>query len=338
MLKILDDFRNTLSDIMLRSMHNRVALYGYGGYTGRFIKWYAKYYHNIDVEWLISEDMSIGHGYELEIFRPSVFDFGYKDIKNAVIWLCQPLTQFLEQSMQTWGYEKNVTYFDLYGAIYADDICATLPTTDAFHQKKTGLRDIQFIEWLEWKYNCNFLTQVSKENFEFANPHGTRYCCTTQKELFTILDSFHIHPEPTDAVFDFGCGKGGALLCFMDYGFRHVGGVEFEQKLCDVAKDNFAVLDIAGVELISGDARNVTESLDKYNLFYFYAPFDNTILETVINNIVDSYHRNKRKIRIIYFTAMRYDAFEKTEIFRLTNQISIDSWQRIVGFFESRDL
>jgi len=95
MLNVLDEFRKKIDDIMLNCMNKRVAIYGYDSYTGRFLKWYADYYHGIKIDWLISEDMSVGRGYDLEIFRPSVFDFNYKDIKDAVIWLAQPLTEEL---------------------------------------------------------------------------------------------------------------------------------------------------------------------------------------------------------------------------------------------------
>lgn len=47
MLKCLDAFRKILDDMMLEAMHKRIILYGYG-YTGRFLKWYAQYYHSIN--------------------------------------------------------------------------------------------------------------------------------------------------------------------------------------------------------------------------------------------------------------------------------------------------
>ena len=69
--------------------------------------------------------------------------------------------------------------------------------------------------------------------------------------------------------------------------------------------------------------------------FYFFFPFDNVVFEKVIANIVDSYHRHPRKIRLIYFTAMDYTFIEDTGIFRLVNQLTVDSRQRVVGIFES---
>lgn len=54
MLKCLDAFRKILDDMMLEAMHKRIILYGYG-YTGRFLKWYAQYYHSINVDYIITQ-------------------------------------------------------------------------------------------------------------------------------------------------------------------------------------------------------------------------------------------------------------------------------------------
>ena len=75
MLSILDEFRECLDNIMIQSIHSSILLYGYESYTGRFIKWYAEYYHSIKIDYLVSTDMSRGRAYDSEIFRPSVIDF-----------------------------------------------------------------------------------------------------------------------------------------------------------------------------------------------------------------------------------------------------------------------
>lgn len=341
MLELLDEFRNTIDEIMLKCMNKRILIYGYESYTGRFLKWYSNYYHGIDVEWLVSEDMSTGHGYETEIFRPSVLDFGYKDIKNAVIWLAQPITDELANKLDKLGYKEEINYFDFYKAVYGTDTYAESNPEldshmDAFKKKKEGRRDIQFLEWLEWKYGCNFILPISKDNFEIVDNHGSRYSCSTQKEIFPILDHCHIHPSDHDAIFDFGCGKGGAMASFLDYGFKKVGGVEYETKIYEIARENFNKLGIKNeIELLNGDAQNIREQLDCYNWFYFFFPFDREIFKVVIENVKSSFLRKKRKIHIIYFTAMEYSFIEETGIFRLTNQFTVDSRQRVVGIFES---
>ena len=337
MLPILEEFREKLDETMLLAMHRSVLLYGYESYTGRFIKWYAEYYHSIKVDYLVSTDMSRGRAYEQEIFRPSILDFNYKDVSQAIIWVTEPMTDELERDLQKKGYVKEKTYFDFYEAIYGIDVYAKAEgDVNIFRKKKAGRRDIQFLEWLEWKYDCNFVTRIKHEFLEVAKEHGEGYGCTTQKEIFPILDHCHCIPQPDDAIFDYGCGKGGALVSFLDYGFSQVGGIEFEPQIYDVLKENMDKLGLKEkVELLYGDAGELNEPLDKYNWFYFYNPFDQVILRKCIENIVDSYGRNKRRIHLIFFSAQNYSCIEETGFFRLTNQFTIDMRQRAVGIFES---
>lgn len=94
-------------------------------------------------------------------------------------------------------------------------------------------------------------------------------------------------------------------------------------------------MNVNDVEIFCADARSLTHQLDRYNWFYFFFPFDRPIFEVVINNLKESYFRKKRKMHIIYFTAMGYDFVEKAGIFRLVNQFTVDSRQRVVGIFEN---
>lgn len=337
MLALLEDFRKTLDDMMLRSMHSSILLYGYESYTGRFIKWYAEYYHSIKMNYLVSTDMSRGRAYDMEIFRPSILDFNYRNVRQAVIWVAEPMTESLRASLEEKGYRDKETYFDFYRAVYGTDICNTsIEDTDIFRKKKTGRRDIQFLEWLEWKHGCNFVTRIKQEFLEVAGEHGEGYGCTTQKEIFPILDRCHCIPQEGDAIFDYGCGKGGALVSFLDYGFQRVGGIEYEPGIYEVLKENMSRLGLEKqTELLYGDAGELAKELDGYNWFYFFLPFDGYIFTKCVEAISGSYNRKKRKIRIISISPYSHECVENSGIFRLTNQFTIDTRQRVVDIYES---
>ncbi len=301
MLELFDEFRNALDNAMLCAMHSRIVLYGYG-YTGKFLKWYADYYHSIKVDYIVSLDMRFGQNYELEIFRKSLFDFDYKDVKNAIVWVAEPMDEGIEAFLEEKGYQ----------------------------------RDIQFLEWLEWKYQCNFVTAINRKDLEIAGEHGASYRVTTQKEIFPILDKCHCVPTANDAIFDYGCGKGGAMISFLDYGFQRVGGVEYETKIYNILMDNMSKLQLAGeLECINKDAAEVNKELDHYNWFYFFQPFDETIFRKCIDAICKSLERHKRKIHIISIAPQSYFCMEEKECLRLTNQFTIDSRQRVVDVFEN---
>ena len=337
MLKILDQFRSTLDDIMLQAMHRRIVLNGYG-YTGRFLKWYAEYYHSIKIDYIVSLDMRLGQAYDSEIFRKSLFDFHYKDVEDAVVWLAEPMDDEIASFLKEKGYIKDKTFFDFYEAMYGNDVNWESENTDVFNKRKSGKRDIQFLEWMEWKYQCNFVTAIERENLPVAGEHGAAYRVTTQKEIFPILDRCHCIPTEKDAIFDYGCGKGGAMVSFLDYGFMRIGGVEYEPQIYDILVDNMSKLNLKDnrdIECIQGNAAEIREQLDKYNWFFFFNPFDDYIFRQCIDNMCESLKRCERKIHIISIAPNSYRCIEETGRFRLTNQFTIDSRQRVVDVFES---
>lgn len=336
MLKIFEEFRGKLDTVMIQAMHKRIVLYGYG-YTGRFLKWYAEYYHSIVVDYIISMDMRGSQAYDREIFRYTLFDFDYKDVKDAVVWLAEPYDEDVMRIMEQNGYQKNKTFFDFYELIYGKDIYCESDIKDAFFLIKTGKRDIQFFEWLEWKYQCNFVTAIENTEFEVAKEEASSYRISTQKEIFPILDKCHCIPTAGDAIFDYGCGKGGALISFLDYGFQHVGGVEYEPKIFEVLVDNMRKLglDNMNIECFKGDAAEINMELDKYNWFYFYYPFGNNVFTKCLEAICQSLKRKDRKVHLISFGPRNFNILEETGIFRLTNQFTIDTRQRVVDVFEN---
>lgn len=322
MLDKLVEFRELLDSTMIKDIHRRIVLFGYDSYTGRFIKWYAKYYHNIEIDFLIQLNNERGVSHEQEVFTREVLGYNYKDVADAVIWFCVPLDEDYIK------YTKNKEYRDFFSLIYGTDYVWEREDIDIYKKRKNGRRDIQFLEFLEWKYGCNFLQVVVTDI--------SSYSCTTQKEIFPILDAVHCNISNEDAIFDFGCGKGGALTAFLDYGFNRVGGVELDRNLYDVCIDNMNKLgEIDKVEIIAGNALDMKEELDNYTWFYFFSPLPTELYPSVINNICESFRRKKRKIRIISINPSYCKDIENTGIFRLRTQITIDTLKRVCDVFET---
>ena len=337
MLAALQEFRRRLDRIMLQCMHESVLLYGYESYTGRFIKWYAEYYHGIDVNYLVSTDMSRCRAYDQEVFRPSILDFDYKDVRNAVIWVAEPVTPSLEKDLTSRGYKKDATWFDFYGAIYGEDVSSEAdPEADVYSQKKSGRRDIQFLEWLEWKYDCNFVQRIKGEEMIGRLEGNSGYACTTQKEIFPILDHCHVTSVCGGALFDFGCGKGGALVSALDYGFQHVGGIEYDSRIYEIAKMNMERLHLEDrVELLHGDAGMLTCELDAYNWFFYWFEGLEDVGRKIVDNLKDSIRRNPRVIHILFHVGRSHAFIEDGGFFHLVNEFTVDSRHRVVGVFEN---
>lgn len=326
MLKILEEFRIRLDAIIHKCMHKRIVLYGYG-YSGKFVAWYAEYYHSIKPDYIITQDMTSNIPYEFELYRESLFDFGYKDVEDAVVWLCVPLTEEVRGRLETHRYVRNQTYFDfcevLYGEVYQEQV--------------NGVSAVQPLTYLEHTYGCDFVTRIGTEDFKTVIDGMHPYVATTPKEIFPILDKCHCRPSSNDAIFDFGCGKGSAMLTFLDYGFQKVGGIEYEDGIYKTLTENFEKLGMnphtKQINCIHGDAAWLKSELDEYNWFYFFDPFEKEIFQEVIYNIAESVRRSPRQAYIINILPRYHELITGTDLFVLTNQFDIMSRQRVVDIF-----
>lgn len=325
MIKELDKFRDRLDDVMHQCMNKRIVIYGYS-YSGRFVAWYAEYYHSIKPDYIITEEYSNTIPYELTLYRSSLFDFGYKDVEDAVVWLCTSETDEIRERLVSHGYVKNQTYFDINEAVYGEG-----------YDHKAADTNVQFMRYLEKIYNVDIVEPIQVD--KFTNSIDGMHPCvnSTQKEIFPLLDRCHCLPKEGDAIFDFGCGKGSAMLTFLDYGFSKVGGVEYADNVYEILVSNFEKLgmDPKGekVTCIHGDAAVVQEELDEYNWFYFYDPFEINVFEKVIQNICDSVRRVPRQVHIINILPRYHQLIINTGMFVLTNQFDIMSRQRVVDVY-----
>ena len=338
MLKIFNEFRSILDDVMLKAFGHRIVLWGYG-YTGRFLEWYAEYYHGLKVDFIITEDWATGVPYNFPLFKDSLFDFDYMDVKNSFVWLAIPTTEEVKKKLLKAGYIKNQTYFDFLENVFGKEYISEDSHVDNIFQRiKTGVRDIQFLEWLEYKYECNFVTAINSSEFVSGIKGASSYRVSTQKEIFPILDKCHCIPQKNDAIFDFGCGKGGAMISFLDYGFHRVGGVEFEKGIYDVMVSNFHKLNISGenIECIHGDASKIENKLDKYNWFYYFDPFSGDIFKQTIIHICESIQRKPRKVHIININPKFHEIIKDSGFFILNNQFCVAVRQKVVDVFVTK--
>lgn len=334
MLECFSEFRNKLDEIMINAFRHRVVLYGYGR-TGRFLEWYAEYYHSIKPDYIITSDWTNAMPYSLPYFRDSLFEFNYADLKDAVVWLALLGDKEAKEKCE----KHRLRYCDFAEIIYGERLVAEENDSDnIFTKKKTGVHDVQFMEYLEAFYDCNFVTSVSKEHLT-EGAHN--YAISAQMEIFPILDKCHMNLSKNDAIFDFGCGKGGAMLTFLDYGFERTGGVEYSEQLYNEAVVNFKKINLGvgekkQVELFHNDAAKITQELDDYNWFYFFDPFERQIFEPVISNICDSYRRKSRKLNLICVNPRYYDVIEKCGIFSMTNQFCAATRQKVVNIYTTK--
>jgi SAM-dependent methyltransferase len=126
-----------------------------------------------------------------------------------------------------------------------------------------------------------------------------------------------------DVFLDIGSGKGRAVLLAATYPFRRVIGVELSTLLVEIAQDN---LDRAGSRLRCKDVvfKNADaveyEVPDDVSVIFMNNPLRGASFEAVVANVLRSYDRRPRTLRIIYANPIEERALLSTGRFHLTRQ------------------
>jgi SAM-dependent methyltransferase len=126
---------------------------------------------------------------------------------------------------------------------------------------------------------------------------------------------------PSESVFvDLGSGKGKTLLMAAGYGFKRVVGVEFSPELCEIAKSNWSIYRQGSetdpaFEIVNTDVVDYAVKDDE-NVFFMFHPFDDVVMDKVIQNVEASHERAPRKIWIIYYNPVFQDLLEGRGTFR----------------------
>lgn len=124
--------------------------------------------------------------------------------------------------------------------------------------------------------------------------HG--YSKTDEAHLRTIFDSLSYETERR--ILDVGCGKGVVLKEAASYPFTEIAGIEIQPKLVHRANQNFRRLGLQNrIICLEADAV-LFEDYGRYDTFFFFNPFSETILEQVLEKIADQ--RKNRATTVIY--------------------------------------
>jgi len=173
-------------------------------------------------------------------------------------------------------------------------------------------------EWYEFYVRCliasgviDLKTTTIKE-LDLSAERSHSYSDSGRGDLKRVLSALNI--KNGDAIIDFGCGKGGALMSFADFPFSKIVGVEISPRLITIAKKNLHKLRIKGVEIFCGDAANFVD-LEEFNYAYFFNPFPRQIMQSVIANIENSISNTKRDFTIIYLNPECDDIILRTGVF-----------------------
>lgn len=130
----------------------------------------------------------------------------------------------------------------------------------------------------------------------------------------------HFDITPSDAIMDFGCGKGGILISLSKYPFSQITGVEISAELVEIANKNIKKLGLEKIKIECRDAADYKE-LDEYNYFYFFDPFPPVVMKDVLKNIEQSIIELPRKVTIIYLNPFCHEMIESQGLFAKVREL-----------------
>lgn len=148
---------------------------------------------------------------------------------------------------------------------------------------------------------------LTGNNFSHAEMYqGASYFLL--ENIFARLRTIH----QSDVFVDIGCGKGRALSVAVYHGFLRVTGVDFAEELCREAAGNCHKLITKFPNLqyriIHQDAAEYTFE-DNMDVIYFFNPFDETIMQQVVTNLLASLQKRPRALFVIYINPQHKNLF-----------------------------
>lgn len=141
------------------------------------------------------------------------------------------------------------------------------------------------------------LRGVSTQSLGLDERRSTWYSDSGGSDLDEVFRTLPI--TTNDALLDFGCGKGGALITLSRYPFERVDGIEISPELTQTARRNLERLSIAKSQVFCSDATEFTE-LDGYTYVYMYHPFLEPVMKHVLANLCASLRRKPRSLTLVY--------------------------------------
>jgi SAM-dependent methyltransferase len=137
---------------------------------------------------------------------------------------------------------------------------------------------------------------------------------------------------------DFGAGKGRVLILAARAGFGRVVGVEFAVELFTLANLNiaqFAANDgTSAIDCRLGDAAEFPIP-DGPAVFFFYNPFDASVMAEVMANIRAAYDGAPRDMFVLYTRPQFAATVDRTEIFRRVARVRPRTLLRYQSHFET---
>ena len=193
----------------------------------------------------------------------------------------------------------------------------------------TSLR-ARIMRWSDRRWECeNHIKTIDEMSLDGLaieqnkKKHGFDYVPSFCRLIHNLIWNVERQLESTpyqlsDCVFiDYGSGKGQALMAAAEYPFKELIGVEFSTELHQIAIKNLDTYrkdhpQASPIRSVNTDATEF-DIPDQPCLLYFYNPFDEYVMSTIIRKIRDRTQNTPYPIYIIYAQLREEDPYHVTK-------------------------
>lgn len=184
------------------------------------------------------------------------------------------------------------------------------------------MKELQYEELLNIKTDGE---ELWSEKIKHYHP----YQATSYEALEKLFEKYIVNED--DYIVDFGCGK-GRLNFYINYFFKaNATGVEMDRvyyEQCLINKENYLSKNKRKSSSITFECCYAQDYIikDFENKFYFFNPFSVQIFRKIIDNILDSYYKNERKLELIlYYPSEDYIYYlENSTPFILKDEVKLE--------------
>lgn len=199
---------------------------------------------------------------------------------------------------QTWGSLRSR------GIVATAGILAT-HAVDLWYDLRRGTRTAGWVDLKQFS--------IASSNRE----HGRAYQATPAFAFARLLRKIQV-PRQCGFV-DFGCGRGRVLLLAADAGFERVVGIEFAAELAADARSNvqrWSQTSGRTCQLIVVEGDVLDYSVAKQDaVFFLFNPFDDVVLDGVLDRIELSLDMHPRDAWIIYHNPLEGSRIDRRRRF-----------------------
>lgn len=134
-------------------------------------------------------------------------------------------------------------------------------------------------------------------------------------------------PSPDDVLLDIGCGAGRILCAAARQPFRRVVGVELDPEFAALASSNIERLRGRRCpgEVVETDATTYVVP-DDVTIVFLYNPFRGETLDRTLEQVLASYDRVPRRVRLVYANPVEDERVLAGGRFRPTDELRL-SWR-----------